>query len=113
MKYLKKRRFNNIKKIESEDPLSGVANLFDIGLVFIVSLLLSFMTVYHLTDFFSDRSEITITKKNAKGELEIIRKKGKEIKAYKVTGKIGEGEGEKLGTAYRLKNGKIIYIPEK
>ena len=111
MQYIKKRRFHDKKT--SEDPLSGVANLFDIGLVFIVSLLLSLMAVYHLNDFFNDKSEITITKKSPNGELEIIRKKGKIIKAYKVTKKVGEGEGEKLGTAYRLKNGKIIYIPEK
>ncbi len=44
--------------------------------------------------------------------MEIITKKGKVIKAYKVTKKIGQGEGEKLGTAYRLKDGRIIYIPE-
>ncbi len=112
MKFIKKRRFS--EKIQaSEDPLSGVANLFDVGLVFIVSLLLTVMSVYHITDFFSNKSEITIMKKDSNGKLEIIMKKGKIIKAYKATEKIGEGEGEKLGTAYRLKNGKIIYIPEK
>ncbi len=110
LKFLKRRRFN---KKGNDDPLSGVANLFDIGLVFVVSLLLALMSVYHIQDFFNDKSEITIMKKSAQGKLEIIMKKGKEIKAYKVSKKIGEGEGEKLGTAYRLKNGKIIYIPEK
>ncbi len=50
MKFLKTRRyqFSNI----DDDPLSGVANLFDLGLVFIVSLLLALLSVYHLTDFF-------------------------------------------------------------
>ncbi len=109
MKFLKRRR---LSKSEPEDPLGGVANLFDIGLVFVVSLLLALMSVYHLQDFFNEKSDITIMKKSPKGNIEIIIKKGKVIKAYKRTSKIGQGEGEKLGTAYRLKNGKIIYIPE-
>ena len=110
MKFFKKRRFTTTSP---EDPLSGVANLFDIGLVFVVSLLLALMSVYHLQDFFNEKSEITILKKSPQGKYEIIIKKGKVIKAYKMTGKIGRGEGEKLGTAYRLKDGRIIYIPEK
>ena len=110
MRYLKRRRFS---KTDLEDPLGGVANLFDIGLVFVVSLLLALMSIYHLQDFFNEKSEITIMKKSANGKLELIIKRGKVIKAYKMTGKIGEGEGEKLGTAYRLKDGRIVYIPEK
>ena len=77
MKYLKRRRFF---KSEPEDPLGGVANLFDIGLVFVVSLLLALMSVYHLQDFFNEKSDITIMKKSPKGNLEIIIKKGKVIK---------------------------------
>ena len=46
------------------------------------------------------------------GEREIIVKKGTSITAYKVTGKTTTGNGERLGTAYRLDNGQIIYVPE-
>jgi hypothetical protein len=27
-------------------------------------------------------------------------------------GQIGEGQGAKAGTAYRLKNGSMVYVPE-
>ena len=46
--------------------------------------------------------------------MEIITKKGKEIKVEKVTDrKIGGEEGTKLGIAYQLKNGRMIYVPEE
>ena len=113
MKYLKKRRFST-GAAGDDDPLSGVANLFDVGLVFIVGLFLALMTVYHIMDFFSETSEITIVKKNEQGQMEIITKKGKEIKIEKVTDKkIGGEEGMKLGTAYQLKDGRMIYVPDE
>ena len=113
MRYLKKRRFS-VSAAGDDDPLSGVANLFDVGLVFIVGLFLALMTVYHIMDFFSETSEITIMKKNVDGEWEIISKKGKEFKVEKVTDrKIGGEEGMRLGTAYQLKDGRMIYVPDE
>ena len=95
-----------------EDPLSGVANLFDVSIVFIVGLMITLFSVYRMSDLVDAKSEVTMVKTNAQGEREIIVKKGTKIKAYKVTGKTASGEGERLGTAYRLPNGQIIYVPE-
>jgi hypothetical protein len=99
-------------EIAEEDPLSGVANLFDVSIVFIVGLMLTLFTVYRMGDLMDSNSEVTMVKTNAQGEREIIVKKGTRIEAYKVTGKTAAGEGERLGTAYRLANGQIIYVPE-
>ena len=99
-------------EIAEEDPLSGVANLFDVSIVFIVGLMLTLFSVYRMGDLMDSKSEVTMVKTNAQGEREIIVKKGTQITAYKVTGKTAAGEGERLGTAYRLANGQIIYVPE-
>ena len=99
-------------EIAEEDPLSGVANLFDVSIVFIVGLMLTLFTVYRMGDLMDQNSEVTMVKTNAQGEREIIVKKGTRIEAYKVTGKTAAGEGERLGTAYRLANGQNIYVPE-
>ncbi|OEU52172.1 MAG: hypothetical protein BA868_05105 [Desulfobacterales bacterium C00003106] len=113
MKYLKRRRRVSELGARQEEPLHGVANLFDVALVFIVALLLSLMAAYQILDFFSEKTEITIVKKNKEGQLEIITKKGKEIKVEKVTDrKVGGEEGTKLGIAYQLKDGRMIYVPE-
>jgi hypothetical protein len=56
---------------------------------------------------------VTITKKTADGKIEMVTKKGKEIKVTKVSNKELEGSGERLGTAYQLEDGKVVYVPEK
>lgn len=95
-----------------EDPLSGIANLFDVSIVFIVGLMITLFSVYNMGDLVDAKSEVTMVKTNASGQREIIVKKGQTITAYKVTGQTGTGDGERLGTAYRLANGQVIYVPE-
>jgi len=95
-----------------EDPLAGVANLFDVSIVFIVGLMITLFSVYNMGDLMSGESEITMVKTDAKGMQEIIVKKGQTIKAYKLSGQTGTGNGERLGAAYRLASGQIIYVPD-
>ena len=95
-----------------EDPLAGVANLFDASIVFIVGLMITLFSVYNMGDLMSGQSEVTMVKTDANGQQEIIVKKGQTIKAYKLSGATGTGNGERLGAAYRLADGQIIYVPD-
>jgi len=119
MKYLQRRRTDSISRrftvydTGDDDPMGGVANLFDIGLVFIVALLLTLFSAYRLQDLFDQRSEMTIMKRNASGEMEIITKKGTRIKATKVSRQTARGMGNRLGVAYRLENGSMVYVPDE
>jgi len=113
MRYLKKRRHLDIDDFEGEDPLTGLANLFDLGLVFIVGLLLMLFATYHLQDLFTEKSEITIMKKLNNGEIEIITKKARKIKAMRVTKQKAKGKGHRLGVAYKLENGTMVYVPDQ
>lgn len=113
MKFLKKRRLNSSDESFEDDPLSGVANIFDIAVVFITALLATLFSVYGLKELMDEKSNLTITKQSSSGEMEIITKKGTSTKALKVTGMKTEGRGERLGTAYRLENGSIIYVPDE
>jgi hypothetical protein len=101
-----------VEEVIEDDPLAGVANLFDVSVVFIVGLMITLFSIYRMGDLVEANSEVTMVKTNAAGEREIIVKKGTKITAYKLTGKSGQGQGERLGTAYRLANGQIIYVPE-
>lgn len=96
-----------------EDPLSGVANLFDVSVVFIVGLMISLFSVYRMGDLMNPDTEVTMVMTNAQGQSEIVVKRGTEIEAYEVTGEALAGDGEKLGTAYRLADGQIIYVPDE
>ena len=102
----------NEQAFRDDDPMTGVANLFDIGLVFIVGLLLTLFSAYRLQDLFDQTSEMTIMKQHESGEMEIITKKGTKVKAMKVSKTRTAGQGERLGIAYRLDDGSMVYVPE-
>ncbi|MGD8835729.1 MAG: DUF2149 domain-containing protein [Desulfobacteraceae bacterium] len=118
MQYFQKRRIRKAGRglgdpaFRDDDPMTGVANLFDIGLVFIVGLLMTLFSAYHLQDLFDQTSEMTIMKQHKSGELEIITKQGTKVKALKVSKTKASGKGERLGIAYRLEDGTMVYVPE-
>lgn len=118
MQYLQKRRIKKAGRgfsdpaFRDDDPMTGVANLFDIGLVFIVGLLMTIFSTFHLQDLFNETSEMTIMKQDSSGEMEIITKKGTKVKALKVSKTKSSGQGQRLGVAYRLKDGTMVYVPE-
>jgi hypothetical protein len=98
---------------EADDPLTAVANLVDIFLVFIVGLLLSFLSAYHLKDLLDPQSELTMMTQSAEGEMTIITKKGTQIEAVKITRTEAEGRGVRLGVAYQLEDGSMVYLPDE
>lgn len=98
--------------IEEDDPLAGVVNIFDVSVVFIVGLMIALFSVYRIGDLIDPNSEVTLVKTNEDGLREIIVKRGTEVEAYELTGETLGGEGERLGTAYRLADGQIVYVPD-
>ncbi len=111
MRLLQRRRRFALDGEALEDPIAGVANLFDASIVFIVSMMIALFMAYNMMDLLDPSSEVTMVKKNASGEMEIITKKGKEIKVSKVTDQKLSGKGERLGTAYNCPDGRVVYVP--
>lgn len=112
MRLLSQRRHSSFGGEPLEDPIAGVANLFDASIVFIVSMMIALFMAYNMMDLLDPTSEVTMMKKNASGDMEIITKKGKEIKVSKVTDQKLSGKGQRLGTAYKLPDGRVVYVPE-
>ena len=52
-----------------EDPLAGIANLFDVSVVFIVGLMIALFSVYRIGDLVDNKSEVTMVKTNAASVL--------------------------------------------
>jgi len=98
---------------DADDPLSAVANLLDVFLVFIVGLLVCFLSVYQLQDLLSPESSVTIVKQSADGEMTLITKKATQIEAMKISKSEAEGKGTRLGVAYQLENGTMVYLPDE
>ena len=113
MSILRKRSLVDEQLAAESDPISSMANLFDVSIVFIVALFFALFMAYSTLDLFNPDSELVITKTMPNGEIQIITKKGQEIKNEKVTETSESGRGVKLGTAYKLEDGRVIYIPEE
>ena len=87
-------------------------NIIDIFLVIIAVLLITVAQNPSLNPF--SKRDVTVTTDPGKPNREMRGKKGEKIGRYKASGAIGQGEGEgaKAGTAYRMKDGSIVYVPE-
>ena len=96
---------------DDTDPLSGMANLFDIAMIFAVALMVAMTTYFQVSELLT-QDDVTMVKNPGKENMEIIIKKGKEISRYKAGKGTGEGKGKRVGVAYELENGQIIYVPE-
>ena len=95
-----------------EDPLAGIANLFDVSVAFIVALLIAMFALFSAGKLLDKNSSVTLVKQTDSGETEIIVKEGNRIKVQKVTDRTLSGWGTRLGTAYRLANGQVVYVPD-
>ena len=87
---------NLLKKEEDSDPMSVVSNLFDVAMVFAVALMVALVSRYNMTEVFSQ-------------EGNKINKYTPSENQDSQTGK----KGKKVGIAYELENGEIIYVPEE
>lgn len=108
---MRKRRL--LQGQEDNDPMSVLTNLFDVSMVFAVALMVALVTHFQMNEVFS-KEDFTMVKNPGKQNMEIITKKGEKIEKYKSSkdAKKSGNRGKKVGVAYQLENGEIIYIPE-
>ena len=96
------------------DPLGGVVNLFDASMVLVVALLLALAGSASLAEVAARMStrDITIVTDPGGPDMEMIVKRGKRIERLRSSDERGSGRGQRLGVAYRLESGEVIYVPE-
>ncbi|UDQ98751.1 DUF2149 domain-containing protein [Lentisphaerota bacterium WC36G] len=116
MAYRRKNRYlESLGSSEDNNPLSLMANLFDVAMVFAVALMVAFVVRMKMTEFLTDQ-DVSFVKNAGKKDMEIIVKKKNKIERYKAENSqkkaTGDGKGKRVGIAYQLDNGDIIYIPE-
>ena len=111
--YCAMRTRNRLLQQGDDDPMQTVANLFDVAMVFAVALMVALVTHFNMSEFFS-KENFTMIKNPGKDNMEIITKEGQQIKHYTPSDdqQISGKRGRKVGVAYQLENGEIIYVPE-
>jgi len=108
---VRQRRLGLILEDE-DDPMTSVANLFDAAMVFAVALLVALVLSYNIPELLDPDASVTIVKNPGKPDMQVIIKDHETIKVLNATEKIAGGQGRKIGTAYRLETGEVIYVPE-
>lgn len=99
---------------EGDNPMGMLTNLFDVAMVFAVALMVAMVTHFNMSEIFS-KEDFTIVKNPGADNMEIITKEGNEVKKYTPSDSetpTSGSKGRRVGTAYQLENGEIIYIPE-
>ncbi|MCE2515904.1 MAG: DUF2149 domain-containing protein [Acidobacteria bacterium] len=105
----RRRRRSGASFRDDADPLGAIANLFDVAMVFAVALMVAMVSRWQLT-----QEDFTMVKNPGTAEMEIITQEGGEVTRYRaedVDDAAGR-RGRRVGVAYQLDSGEIIYVPE-
>lgn len=110
---MRRHRRSLLNTREDSDPMSVVSNLFDVAMVFAVALMVALVSRYNMTEIFS-QEDFTMVKNPGKENMEIITKEGEKINRYTPSedSDPNSNKGKRVGVAYELENGDIIYVPE-
>jgi hypothetical protein len=88
------------------DPLDGLVNLFDLGIVLSVAFLLAALSSLHLG------GAITKHGLHATASNEIVVKPGQTVAPLPTPGARTIGRGTQAGVVYRLTNGQLVYVQQ-
>ena len=91
------------------DPLDGLVNLFDLGVVLAVAFLLAALSSVNLTDLLT-REDVTLVRSGARDQTVIV-KRGDRVQTLRVdpTKKV-VGRGSRVGSVYRLSDGRLVFV---
>lgn len=95
---------------EPDDPILSVVNLIDVFLV-VVAMLMIIIVQNPLNPFAA--KDVVVVENPGKADMRILIKDGQQLTRYETSGEMGEGQGVRAGTTYRLPDGRLIYVPER
>jgi hypothetical protein len=90
------------------DPLDGLVNMFDVGLVLAVAFLLAALQSVDLTDLLT-KKDVTVIRHSASGDT-IVVKRGEQLRTLKLSDQKAAGQGTRVGSVYRLPDGRLVYV---
>jgi len=97
---------------EDEDPLSGVANLFDVAMIFAVGLLVMMMMYVNMPELLTSQ-DVTIVKNPGQEDMQIIIKNETEIEVLNMTDESVTTMGKLVASLYETEGGATVYVEEK
>ena len=90
------------------DPLDGLVNLFDLGIVLAVAFLLAALSSLKLSDLLTEE-DVTVVR-SGQGQNTVIVKQGQRVETVRLQGRRVVGEGREIGSVYRLEDGRTVFV---
>jgi hypothetical protein len=89
-------------------------NLFDVSMALVVALILAAAGGGNLAEITArmSQNDVTIVTNPGQPDMEMILKRGTKIERLRASEQQGWGRGLRLGTAYRLESGEVVYVPD-
>ena len=114
-----KRRRSLLRGGDSDDmdPMGFLINLFDVALVFALALMIALVSNLRIADMLTAK-DFTVVKNPGQPDMEIITREGGKVSRYVANERNTDSQpqsarqGQRVGTAYRLESGEIIYVPD-
>lgn len=92
------------------DPLDGLVNLFDLGIVLAVAFLIAALSSFNLTEVLTDREAAEAAREKV-AEDAIVLDPEEEAKTIELEpGQKVVGSGEQIGRVYRLEDGRLVIV---
>jgi len=89
--------------LDDDDPLAGMVNLFDLAIVFAVGLIVALAAAIR-------DGRLTHAGLRSAPELEV--QEGSRTIKYRGSQEKARGAGHRIGTAFRLPSGEVVYVPD-
>jgi hypothetical protein len=86
------------------DPLDGLVNMFDIGIVLAVAFLLAALSSLHLTSALTHGGQATAQQPT------VSVPKRQQVHDLPRPGQKTIGRGSRVGSVYRLQDGRLVYV---
>lgn len=90
------------------DPLAGLVNLFDLGIVLALAFLLAALQSVNLTDLLTQEN-VTVLRTEADSQTLIV-KEGDTIRTVRLSKDTVTGSGRRVGEVFRLADGRLVYV---
>lgn len=94
------------------DPLDGLVNLFDLGIVLSVAFLLAALSSLDLTSALTEKDRQAAV--DARQQSAVVADRDQQVKALRLEpGQRVVGRGVAVGTVYRLADGRTLIVKER
>ena len=90
------------------DPLEGLVNLFDLGIVLAVAFLLAALSSLKLSSLLTS-DDVTVVREQD-GKKAVIVKHGDRVRSIELSRRRVVGTGERIGSAFRLADGRVVIV---